>query len=212
MFTENKKFNEWTHIIKQNKKKILISLFFLIVAIAFYGISGDYVTDHNWSDASDIILDHFGPYDLSIIFIGLFLFVIILFIFYPLIYKPNELSYVMSMVGLFLIVRSGFMLFTHLGVPHDAIKFTAPGILQSFNFTNDLFFSGHTGLPFLGFLVFNEHKKLRYFMLVSSIILGITVLLMHVHYSIDVFSAFFITLGVYKIGNYFLKKGNFSKN
>jgi hypothetical protein len=115
------------------------------------------------------------------------------------------------MLSLFIIVRSGFMLFTHLGVPYDAVKFTSPGILQLFDFTNDLFFSGHTGLPFLGFLIFKQHKRIRYFMLISSIILGITVLLMHIHYSIDVFSAFFITFGVYTIGNWFFKKRSIEK-
>ena len=205
MVIKNKKFHKWISALKQNRKKIFVSLLFLILAVVFYGISGDYVSDHNWTAASDIILNHFGPYDLSIIFVGLFLCVITVFLLYPLIYKPSELSYVMSMLGLFLIVRSGFMLFTHLGAPYDAIKFTSPGILQSFNFSNDLFFSGHTGLPFLGFLIFKKQKEIRYFMLVSSIVLGITVLLMHVHYSIDVFSAFFITWGVYNIGNWFLK-------
>ena len=43
-------------------------------------------------------------------------------------------------------------------------------------------------------------------MLASSIILGITVLLMHVHYSIDVFSAYFIVYGIYVLGNKFLRE------
>ena len=93
------------------------------------------------------------------------------------------------------------MLVTHLGVPADAIKVSAPSFLGMFTFTNDLFFSGHTGLPFLGFLIFRKYSKsVGYFMLASSIILAATVLLMHIHYTIDVFAAFFITYGIYKIG------------
>ena len=38
-------------------------------------------------------------------------------------------------------------------------------------------------------------------MLIGSLIMGVTVLLMHVHYSIDVFSAFFISYGVYTFSN-----------
>lgn len=202
------KFYNWLDEIRKHKRRIVISLFFLAIALALYGLSGDYVTDHNGPVISpDLILDHFGPYDLTIIYVWLFIVVMILFFLYPLIFKPNELSYVIAMFSLFVVVRSGFIIFTHLRVPNDAISVIFPGFLQLFNFSNDLFFSGHTGFPFLGFLIFKEHHKvLSYFMLMSSVILGITVLLMHVHYSIDVFSAFFITYGVYKIGNRFIRK------
>jgi len=37
-------------------------------------------------------------------------------------------------------------------------------------------------------------------------VMAATVLLMHVHYSIDVFSAFFITYGIYKIGQRLVAK------
>jgi hypothetical protein len=39
-----------------------------------------------------------------------------------------------------------------------------------------------------------------------SIILASTVLLMHVHYSIDVAAAYFITYGVYVLGNKMFKQ------
>ena len=51
----------------------------------------------------------------------------------------------------------------------------------------------------MAFLVFKD-SKIRWFFFAMSIILGITSLLMHRHYTIDVLSAFFITYGVYKIG------------
>ncbi len=73
------------------------------------------------------------------------------------------------------------------------------------DFKNDLFFSGHTAVPFLGFLLF-KNRKVKYTFLGASIIMAITVLLMHVHYSIDVFSAFFITYGTFKIGEWLFKK------
>ncbi len=203
----NKKLNNWFSVIKNNKKKLLVSLFFLIIAIVSYLSVGDYVSESkNYVVAPDIILDTFGPYDLSFLFIWLFVLVLSLYFLYPLIYKPREFPYVVSMFSLFVIIRSGFILLTHLQVPYDAIILNYKGIFQLLNFSNDLFFSGHTGLPFLGFLIHKDHKGLRYFMLISSIILGITVLLMHIHYSIDVFSAFFITYGIYVFGNKFIKR------
>ena len=197
------RLREWLFEFKQSKKKLAFALIFFLIAVVVYITSGDYVTDRASSVVShDLILDHIGPYNLSILYVGLSTIVIALVFLYPLISKPREFPYVLVMFSLFLIVRSGFIIFTHLRTPTGAIIVAFPGILRFFNFSNDLFFSGHTGLPFLGFLIFKNHKKISYFMLVSSIIMGIIVLLMHVHYSIDVLSAFFITYGVYKIGNY----------
>jgi hypothetical protein len=62
-------------------------------------------------------------------------------------------------------------------------------------------------VPFLGFLLFRE-DNIRYFFLFFSFFMGAVVLLMHVHYSIDVFSAFFITYGTHKVGEKFFNKVN----
>lgn len=105
-------------------------------------------------------------------------------------------------------VRSIFMCFTHLSTPSDASTFTVPYLVSFFTFQNDLFFSGHTAVAFLGFLLFRQNKKLKYFFLITSISMGIIVLLMHVHYSIDVFSAFFIAYGTFRVGEWFFKKIN----
>jgi hypothetical protein len=201
MQTTKSKFKEWLSIMGQNKLKLLGAIFLLIAAVAIYAISGIYVSDQTWSSVPDLILNHIGPYNLTFIFTYLFMAVIILFIFYPLLYHPKRFPSTLGMLSLLVITRSLFMLFTHFGAPTDAIKISAPGILSFLSFSNDLFFSGHTAIPFLGFLIFRKYnKKLGYFMLASSIILAITVLLMHVHYSIDVFAAYFIAYGTYKIG------------
>ncbi|MCL5009147.1 MAG: hypothetical protein M1400_02270, partial [Patescibacteria group bacterium] len=42
-------------------------------------------------------------------------------------------------------------------------------------------------------------RLLRYVFLAASVVFGAAVLLGHLHYSIDVFSAFFITYGIYRI-------------
>ena len=202
-------FKEWAVVIKDNKNKIFFALILLIVATLFDFAAGDYLTDHagSYVSVSDLILNNFGPYDLSFIFVWLFIIVIAIFFLYPLVFNPKKLHYSISMFSFLLIVRSVFIMFTHLRVPSDAIAVSFPSIIQFLNFQNDLFFSGHVGVSFLGFLVFrNENKILSYFMLASSIILGVVVLLMHVHYSIDVFSAFFITYGVYVIGNKLIKR------
>ncbi len=198
------KLSQWFSTL--HKKRVAVALFFLLVSIVLYSLSGDYVSEHIGVVVPDIIVDHFGPYNLGIVYIWLFIIIIGLFFIFPLVYHPKELPYVMNMFSLFLAVRSGFVLFTRLQTPPDAIIVHFPKYLQLLNFSNDLFFSGHVGVPFLGFLVFKDYPKLRYFMLACSIILGIAVLLMHVHYSIDVLSAFFISYGIYHIGNKFIQK------
>lgn len=202
------KFRDWLYEVKHHRKKILVAFLFLMVAVALYSLSGDYVADYKNPVAShDIILDNIGPYNLSFIFIWLFIPIIAVLFLYPIIFKPGELHYVLNMFSLFTIIRSGFVIFTHLKPPVDAIIVNFPSFFNLINFSNDLFFSGHTGIPFLAFLIFRKHHKgLSYFMLACSIILGTTALLMHVHYSIDVFSAFFITYGIYRIGNMFIRR------
>jgi len=196
------RFKEWKDNILENKGKILISLLFLIIASILDYISGNYVRTAKVVTAPDLILDYIPPINLSFIFVWFYLAVFFIIILYPLISKPKKIHYFLGLISSFILVRGIFIIFTHLKTPVEAIPATFPLIFQFLRFENDMFFSGHTGLPFLAFLMFRkENKILAYFMLFSSIIMAITVLLMHQHYSIDVFAAFFITYGVYKIGD-----------
>ena len=89
---------------------------------------------------------------------------------------------------------------THFGAPQGAISPPGfPGIVSALSFRQDYFFSGHVAFPFLCFLLFKE-SRIRWFFLASSIVMGVVVLLGHLHYSIDVFAAFFITYASYRIG------------
>ena len=69
-----------------------------------------------------------------------------------------------------------------------------------------LFFSGHTGLPFLLALMFWEHKVIRNIFLTFSFTFAIVVLLGHIHYSIDVLSAFFISYGILDVCKFLFKR------
>jgi membrane-associated phospholipid phosphatase len=71
---------------------------------------------------------------------------------------------------------------------------------------DDLFFSGHAGLPFLLALIFWDDVLLRTIFLGFSVLFSIVVLLGHLHYSIDVASAFFITFTIFVIAKKFFKK------
>jgi membrane-associated phospholipid phosphatase len=77
------------------------------------------------------------------------------------------------------------------------------GIYDLINFQANFFFSGHTGLPFLMALIFWADKFWRKFFLAVSALFAISVLLAHVHYSVDVFAAPFMTYGIFKIAERF---------
>ena len=63
--------------------------------------------------------------------------------------------------------------------------------------TRDLFFSGHTSFMFLMYLVCNT--KLRPFFLLSTLLVGVCVLLQHVHYTVDVLVAPFVAYGSFRL-------------
>lgn len=73
--------------------------------------------------------------------------------------------------------------------------------------THDLFFSGHTTTVFLIFLCLKK-KWDRLYALVSSIILGLLLLVQHVHYTVDVLAAPLFTFIVYWLAIRFTKPEN----
>jgi len=117
--------------------------------------------------------------------------------------------FVYGAVALVVVIRSFFLSLTHISPypGHVAITsniFTA--LFPSIFTGDDLFFSGHTGLPFLLMLIFWDVVPLRFFFLACSILFGIVVLLGHLHYSIDVASAFFITYSIFELAKVFFKR------
>ena len=113
--------------------------------------------------------------------------------------EPRKIPFVAKSVSLFIVIRSIFITLTHLGPFPERIITDPAKLLSYFNSGGDYFFSGHTGLPFLIALIFWENRKIRYISLLTSALFAISVLLGHLHYSIDVFSAFFISYGIFHI-------------
>lgn len=180
-------------------------LFFVGSLFVNYG-AVVYSTEEVGNATTDILLDNLPVVNSDIIFSeGALLFVI--FIAVLLILKPKAIPFTLKSVALFICIRSVFVIMTHLGLPSSGITTD----LGSFGYTSsgagaDLFFSGHTGLPFLMALMFWENKYLRQIFLFCSIVAVATVILGHLHYTIDVFSAFFITYGIYHISQKFFRK------
>jgi hypothetical protein len=179
-----------------------------ISLITQFFISG-YVNSLPNAPVADLILSNIRVYDVS----GIFVYGSVLLLFVGVfigLSRPNYLPFVMKSVALFTLIRSLFVILTHISafpthIVIDSVFFNR----EVFNgiFTgNDLFFSGHTGLPFLLAMIFWDNKKLRFLFLGFSFLFAVVVLLGHIHYSIDVLSAFFITFSIFHICKYIFKE------
>jgi hypothetical protein len=201
------RIKEWKGEILKHKNLILLSILFLIVSILLNYAAGEYIEKKSGSVVPDLILDNLPILNLSFIFYYGMILIISIFLIYPLFFNVKKLHIAISQFSLLVMIRSFFVTLTHLAPPYNAVITNPSSIWNFFDFQNALFFSGHTAIPFLGFLIFKE-SKIKYFFLVSTFVMAITVLFMHVHYSIDVFAALFIAYGSYNIGNYIFKRMN----
>ncbi|MCX6823676.1 MAG: phosphatase PAP2-related protein [candidate division SR1 bacterium] len=191
-----------------SRKLIQSSLIaFLLLGGSLLGnfYAGSYANEKGITPVTDIVLSNTRAYDVDALFIG-GIIVFFLFILGWCIRYPAQTPYILKSIALFIAIRAVFVTLTHLGPYPDSILILNTGIMGKINFGADLFFSGHTGMPFLMALIFWENKLLRYLFILAAISFGIIVLLGHLHYSIDVLAAFFITYTIHHLGELLWKK------
>ncbi|MEP7107305.1 MAG: phosphatase PAP2-related protein [Ferruginibacter sp.] len=82
----------------------------------------------------------------------------------------------------------------HLKDPLTSLSYGGTKVI----ITKDLFFSGHASNLFMFYLCLQK-KWDRQFALLATIVVGILVLVQHVHYCIDVVAAIIITYGLVKL-------------
>ena len=181
------------------------SLVCLILSMVMSICAGYYATGKAGPYVGDLLLDNIPRYDVSILHTYLAsIFWIFLFVY--LIKKRDQLAFVFITLSLFLIIRSAFVVMTHLGPPSNFL--TEPVWPMSlYIHQGDLFFSGHAGAPFLFAILYWQNIVIRYLCLMASFLFGTLVLLGGIHYSIDVFASFFMAHSIYHISHrYFLIK------
>jgi hypothetical protein len=171
-----------------------------LFAASFYAneVAIRFATERASNSVTDIILSNTPALPVDNLFIWGTILLILVSVGLS-VSHPKRIPFMFKTAALFYIIRSVFLSLTHLApfAPHLADDFGAT-INRAF-FGGDLFFSGHTGLPFLIALGFWHEKLWRYIFLGISVFFAIIVLLGHIHYTIDVASAFFITYGIYHI-------------
>lgn len=192
----------------KNKKYLLAVLFSVALLAASFIVNfyaGSYATEKISSPVTDLILSNIPVFDVDFLFVygPLAIYLIIALLCLK---KPARLPFVFNTIALFILIRSAFITLTHIGPfpGRTPIDYTSR-VVHDLTFGGDLFFSGHTGLPFLLALIFWENKFWRVFFIAAAVFFGVVVLLGHLHYSIDVLAAFFITYSIYRLATIFFR-------
>lgn len=114
--------------------------------------------------------------------------------------RPVVLLVALQSYTLVIAARMAMMYVVPLDPPVGIIRLKDP-FVQLFDLgvvlTRDLYFSGHVATLFLLFLT-ARHRLLRAAFLLATVVVGAGLIWQHVHYTIDVLIAPFITFGCYR--------------
>lgn len=183
---------------------LLLSLSFVAQHVAtVYALS--YSIRPTSTYVGDLLLDNLPILNLNFIIIEVALLAIVLGTLFVVLFRPRYILFSLKALALFIAVRALLMSLTHIGIYPGYIMPGAgifDGIYSYFNMQTGFFFSGHTGMPILMALIFWKRPLERNVFLLLSFIFAISVLLAHIHYSIDVLAAPFMTYGIFKIAQY----------
>jgi membrane-associated phospholipid phosphatase len=182
----------WQSELRKKSFRIELVVTVLLLVITLYMLSRFllFIEGREGAILSDPLLPLFNAVDFTwftfaLIYISIFIAVVI-FIPVPRLIMLAFQSYIIMVV-----IRMAAMYLTPLDPPPGMIPLNDP-VVEIFGtgqlLTRDLFFSGHTATLFLLYLV-SENKSTKYFFLICSILVGISVILQKVHYTIDVFVA-----------------------
>jgi len=191
----------WRLFLRNHKLRLELITTLILLSGTLFGLTHflDYVETRAGVVLPDPVLALFNPINLTWLIFGLIYFSLIIAVII-LARKPEKLMFALQVYILFVLVRIAAMYLVPVNPPQQMIRLDDP-FVQFFGtgkmLTKDLFFSGHTATLFLLFLV-TENKIVKSLFLVFTILVGISLLLQHVHYLIDVFAAPFFTYACYR--------------
>lgn len=193
---------------RREMRSLLVALVLFGLAIVFQFYASAYSDRVSSNFVHDILLDNLPVVSLNLIIVEGALAAIAGSIALLLI-KPHYIIFSLKAAAIFIATRAVFVAATHLGIYPGQVNpdngffdriYTGLGLQAGF------FFSGHTGLTLLMALIFWEEKLWRYFYISLAIVFGISVLFAHVHYTIDVLAAPYMTYAIFKLSQYFFEE------
>ncbi len=181
------------------RRKYLFLIFLTVILLASMPTGFDFIQSRgglNWNDA---FLNILPVYDLSwpifVIMYSLGILVIM-----RVIKNPHLLYQILKAYIIITLFRFVLIYFIPLDPPTAMIELRDP-INKIFYggkiITRDLFFSGHTSSMFLLYLIL-EKKSDKLLGLIVTIVIGLALLVQHVHYTADVLAAIPITWIIWK--------------
>ena len=192
----------WTEAwqLKSFRNKTFVALALIAIILLLLPSFFAFIEKREGMVLQDFVLERLPASDVSIPTV-IIIWSVVLLVFYRIYQNPS----------IFLVVAYGFILMCLARVltisllplnpppglitlkdPIANIAYGGKGIF----ITKDLFYSGHTGNMFLFFLCL-QAKWDKIIALAASFMVGILVLIQHIHYSIDVISAFIFTYFLY---------------
>ena len=198
---------KWQDFIAQKKSEIIFTIILVALVLFFLPKFLNFVELRDGVILPDPILKLFTPVNLTwLTFALIYVSLISAIIYFST--KPDLLFTALQSYAILIIFRMVVMFVTPFNPPADSIILNDP-FVQLFGsgeiLTKDLFFSGHTATLFLLYLIADK-KYLKFTYLIFTIIVGLAVLLQHVHYTIDVITAPFFSYTSFRLVKIFKNK------
>ncbi|MFC2131560.1 phosphatase PAP2-related protein [Bacteroidota bacterium] len=182
----------WKKALKNRKFAIELTITVLVFLIILFLLAYflNLIENRNGIVLHDPVLNLFQPIDLTWQIFSVLYVCVFISIFY-LLKQPQLMVLGIQAYISMIIFRICAMYLIPLDPPALMIPLVDP-VVEIFGtgrtLTRDLFFSGHTATMFLLFLIVNN-SRLKAILFTGTIIVGLSVILQHVHYSIDVLCA-----------------------
>ncbi len=193
--------------INRNRNFFISTLIFVSLILFFFTNFLQFVENREGFSFRDPILVLFNPIDLTWLIFAM-IYSGLIFALISLFKSPRILSTALLTYGIMVLIRIISMYSLPLNPPENMIALEDP-FVEFFGggktLTKDLFFSGHTATSFIFYLT-SVNKKIKMLFLILTVIMGISVLLMHVHYTVDVVVAPLASFTSYRISKKIIKK------
>ena len=194
--------HEWKTFFskRSNVAEFIITLLVLSIVLFLMSNFLQFIEEREGVAFTDPILRLFKPVDVTW-FSFILIYAALIICIAHLSNKPGLLLVAFKTYIFLVIFRMTGMYLLPLEPPAAMIALHDP-FVQFFGggevLTKDLFFSGHTSTMFILFLVV-ESKKYKYIFLAATFLVGLCVIIQHVHYTVDVFAAPFFAYCSYRI-------------